>query len=236
MDARTRNRQHGIIELRHLTLPISVIGAGSIGSFTAFALAKMGCSNLRIFDPDKVAKHNVGCQLYGEANVGSLKVEVLKPLIEYHAGVEPVVYAHRWVSNKENPAEIIICAVDSMAVRREIWKSIKADHNVTHYIDARMGGELMRVFTVDMTLAAEITQYEKTLTVKPARIACSERSIVYNVFIIAGLITNQVKRIAKGQPLNTNITYDIPTYSLLLGHMISQTPIEIRGGGEQAHV
>lgn len=221
MNEDTRSRHSGIVGIKDLELPITIIGAGSVGSFTALSLTKMGCSNVSVYDYDVVEKQNVGCQFYGEGDVGKPKVEELNNYIWHHCGVEMTTTQDKWKTNEHDESKIIICAVDTMEDRREIWEKLKEDYNVVYYIDARMGGELMRIHTVDMTDPESIKQYARTLDAKPAPIACSERSIVYNVFFIAGFITNQVKRIVRKQPLSNSITFDIASDNLLYGSYIN---------------
>ena len=46
-----------------LTFPITVIGAGAIGSATVVTLAKMGWSNITVYDEDDLADHNFPNQM-----------------------------------------------------------------------------------------------------------------------------------------------------------------------------
>lgn len=57
---------------------VTVCGAGAIGSHLADNLARQGFSRLRVIDRDRVEQHNVSTQLYGAADVGAWKVEVLR--------------------------------------------------------------------------------------------------------------------------------------------------------------
>src|SRR3989344_2607948 len=70
---------------------INIIGAGSLGSFTALELAKMSrvlnCE-IRVFDFDLVEERNVGNQLYSSDDVGLLKVTALKKKIKNSLGVD----------------------------------------------------------------------------------------------------------------------------------------------------
>src|SRR5919199_4829456 len=63
-------------------------GAGALGSHLADNLARQGLGLLRVIDRDRVEEHNVGTQLYGEAEVGAWKVEALRGRLFRAVGVE----------------------------------------------------------------------------------------------------------------------------------------------------
>jgi len=57
---------------------VTLCGAGALGSLLADNLAHQGFRRLRAIDHDRVEEHNVGTQLYGLAEVGARKAEVLR--------------------------------------------------------------------------------------------------------------------------------------------------------------
>jgi molybdopterin/thiamine biosynthesis adenylyltransferase len=67
---------------------LTLCGAGALGSHLADNLVRQGVKSLRVIDRDRVEGHNVGTQVYGEADVGSLKAEVLRARLFRAAGVE----------------------------------------------------------------------------------------------------------------------------------------------------
>jgi molybdopterin/thiamine biosynthesis adenylyltransferase len=68
--------------------PITLCGAGALGSQLADNLARQGVGQLRVIDRDRIEAHNVGTQLYGESEVGAWKVEVLRQRLFRSVGVE----------------------------------------------------------------------------------------------------------------------------------------------------
>jgi molybdopterin/thiamine biosynthesis adenylyltransferase len=68
----------------HLTL----CGAGALGSHLADTLARQGLRRLRVIDRDRVEEHNVSTQIYGEADVGAWKVDVLRNHLFRATGIE----------------------------------------------------------------------------------------------------------------------------------------------------
>ena len=67
---------------------LTICGAGAIGSHLADNLARQGFKKLRVIDRDRVEEHNVSTQLYGAADVGAWKVEVLRNRLFRAADVE----------------------------------------------------------------------------------------------------------------------------------------------------
>ena len=57
---------------------VTICGAGALGSNLADNLARQGFQKLRVIDRDRIEEHNVSTQLYGVADVGVWKAEVLR--------------------------------------------------------------------------------------------------------------------------------------------------------------
>ena len=73
---------------RLASVPVTLCGAGALGSLLADNLARQGFRQWKIIDRDRVEEHNVGTQLYGEAEVGAWKVEALRNRLFRATGVE----------------------------------------------------------------------------------------------------------------------------------------------------
>lgn len=216
IDPRTRIRSSGIVDLNLLKVPITIVGAGAVGSWTTLCLAKLGCTNMSVFDFDSVSIENVGCQLYPEYMVGNPKPRCLDLIVSRFTGISIKDRNVKWEAGDEkllSEEAIVIMAVDSLEERRIIWEALKL-HKFAYLIDARMGGEFMRIFSVDMQIEEAKARYEKTLQGEAHEVRCSERSVVYNTMIIAGLITNQVKRMVKNEKFKVSIAFDIPSLGL----------------------
>ncbi|MHC4404382.1 MAG: ThiF family adenylyltransferase [Planctomycetota bacterium] len=67
---------------------VTICGAGALGSHLADNLARQGFRKLRVVDRDRIEEHNVSTQLYGAADVGARKVEVLRNRLFRAAEVE----------------------------------------------------------------------------------------------------------------------------------------------------
>jgi molybdopterin/thiamine biosynthesis adenylyltransferase len=112
-------RQLDIIPVDVLGEPITIIGAGAIGSFTALSLVKMGFGNIRVFDFDTVDVVNLNSQFYRFKDIGKLKVRALADLIHEFTDVRIEAIGKPYTGGVF--AGIVISAVDSMQIRKLIW-------------------------------------------------------------------------------------------------------------------
>ena len=74
---------------------VTICGAGALGSHLADQLARQGVGQLRVIDFDRIEEHNVGTQLYGIADVGAKKVDVLRSQLFRAVEVEIDAVARR---------------------------------------------------------------------------------------------------------------------------------------------
>lgn len=209
-------RQLDLMNPETLDVPIHLIGCGGIGSFTALVLSKMGVQHLHLYDPDGIEEHNLPNQLFRLRDVGRLKVEALREILEEFAGspveVQPIEVETRRLTG------IVISGVDSMQARKAIWhRSIRYRAGVIRYLDARMGAEVARIYAVNPTDPGDIRFYEKSLYTdeEAESLPCTAAAISYSGFAIASLIGNLVKRLATGEDLPCEILLDLKTLTLL---------------------
>jgi hypothetical protein len=102
------------------TTRIGIVGAGSIGGWTARMLAKLGFINLAVYDDDTVEEHNVGTQPYELVHIGMPKVEALRDMIIQDCGFEITTYNMKVTTPKEQ-YDFLIFAVDSIETRRIMY-------------------------------------------------------------------------------------------------------------------
>jgi predicted ThiF/HesA family dinucleotide-utilizing enzyme len=209
-------RQQDLIESDQLDVPITVVGCGGIGSFVTLALAKMGCRALAAYDDDRVEPHNIPNQAYRLADVGRLKVEALAELVRDVAGTSLETRAERVRSQRLQG--VVVAAVDTMSARREIWlQGIRHRAAVPLYVDARMGAEVARVFTVRPADPDDVRRYEASLYTdeEAVNLPCTAQAIVYTGFSIAGLVAGQIKKFLTGEPLKGELILDHKTVTFL---------------------
>ena len=109
---------------------IILCGAGAVGSNLADNLVRQGLTHLRAIDHDKVEEHNVSTQLYGEAEIGTWKVEALRNRLFRATGIE--IDAVRKELTAQNArqilkdADLVIDAFDNHAARQLVQESVRA--------------------------------------------------------------------------------------------------------------
>src|SRR5205823_956518 len=69
-------------------LPLTLCGAGALGSHLAENLVRQGFQQIRVIDRDRVEEHNISTQLYGETDIGAWKVESLRQRLFRAVGIE----------------------------------------------------------------------------------------------------------------------------------------------------
>lgn len=197
-------------------LKVTIIGVGGIGSSTTLALVKMGVQNIIVYDDDKVELHNLPSQLYRFSDLGKTKVEALKEICQDYAGVVIEAKPERF-NGQQTLSGIVISGVDSMASRKEIWKKVKYNPSIQLYIEARMGAEVARIYTVRPCDPWEVNWYEMSLysDEEALEAPCTARAVVYCSFMIAALIANQIKKFARREEVNNEIIFDLVTLTLL---------------------
>lgn len=214
------NRQLGIIHPDKLKMPILIVGAGSIGSWAALALSKLGCSNVTVMDGDIIEEHNAGSQIYKASNAGEDKVAALVERIDFMTDrIIDGIGAHWTPENPEHVKDldkysIVIAAVDNITTRAQLFVHLQTKNSL--YIDARMAANAIEIYTVRGGVEEDGEAYSKTLFAEGDEIPveCSERSVVYNVFIVAGLIADIVAKHANGQELPKELIADLYNFTL----------------------
>lgn len=223
-------RQQDILSPQQLEqVEITLIGAGGIGSPTALALAKMGIPKLTVYDPDTIEEHNLPNQLYAPSyvengveisTIGQKKVILLHHLIR--GFVTNLFFIMRPENYESQPLSgIVVSGVDSMSARRTIWEGVKAHKDfVDVYVEARMGAEVGMVYTINPKDEVQSKWYEDNMLysdLDALEIPCTARAIIYNTFMIAALISSQVKKYIRGErQLSKEIVMDID--NLVLFH------------------
>lgn len=208
--------QSGIIDVENYDyLNIAIIGLGSIGSFTALALDKLGFKNLILIDGDRVEKHNTTTQLYHINNVGEYKVNAMRGYLNN----KPQVHASKINSKSVLDVDVIFVCVDSLKQRKIILKSILDTYQKTKgpklIVDGRMHRLFYKVCTVDLKKPNDLKKYANGLMAKPFKGACTEKGIIQNVFAVVATMTEQFKKCLKGQDYFSELTCNLEMFEVL---------------------
>lgn len=209
-------RQLDIIAPMEMIRPIHVFGLGTIGSWSALTIAKMGCTHLTLYDMDTITEHNIPNQFYGRRDIERRKTDSLINNIGRfvpHLTVFSPVYGDALTQRIDVKSDdIVVLAFDSLPARLGVWELIKNTKNVW-VIDARMALEDFRIFTINTNNEADAKRYEQSLKPKQTlELPCGARSISYNGVTIGGFVTSLVKKILKGEPTPYEICFSLKNY------------------------
>ena len=212
MKAEYLTRQLDILPMEKLDAKITIIGAGAIGSFTTLTLAKMGFKNITVWDYDEVDDVNINCQFYPITAIGLSKVESLKAMVEVFTGTIIKTKKAKYEGELLR-GDIVISAVDSMAVRQNIFDNCTSDW----LIDPRMAAEYMAMYVTDLSKPVQIQAYKKSLHDDASAVQerCTAKSTMYTVGTIAGFIGKAVKDIVTDHPPIESLDFNIENNSAI---------------------
>ena len=191
--------------------PVTIIGAGGIGSFVAPALATLGLNDIEIWDADVVEGHNVPNQNFELAHVGMKKVDAVADTIRRKTGLEIKTRSEFFYDDSIVRHDgIVIAATDSIKSRSDIFKSLTTkSRSVSRFVDGRLGGEMFRVFNIDMHNDEDVEFYKSTLFEPSEAVAlpCTARAVIYIANEICATMVRQVKMSLTSN--NTKISREI---------------------------
>ena len=170
---------------------VHIIGCGTIGSWSAMALHKLGIRNVTLWDFDEVEAVNVPSQNFTMRDIGENKAEIIGRAYGYQHEAQRYVY--RGVNLH---GSIYILAVDSLESRREILAQLPAH---AYVIDGRMSGE---GYEVHAGRADSIK-----VPAEASEDVCTAKGIIYVSLGIAAEIAHVVKQNMLGQPVDYKILY-----------------------------
>lgn len=198
-------RQSDLIPESVLSTPITVIGAGAIGSTTALTLAKMGFHNLTVFDDDTIEHVNINNQFYRLSDIGSMKVDALASLIKDFTGVAIKTMPVR--ASGMLTDSIVISAVDSMKSRKEILDLFYG----SVLIDPRMAIEYACIRTYFPALGDALEDYSKTIHTDEEAVAerCTAKATMYTAQLLSGQVAKIVLDFVLKRDVIRSLEWDI---------------------------
>ena len=157
-------RQMNILDVeKHGNTPINIIGAGATGSWICLGLAKMGFTNINIYDFDEVGEHNLPNQAFDIEDIGVNKAMAIQRNVMSATG--NIIKAHnRKIEGGEMLSGVVFVLTDSMKSRKDIWmKSLKLNPAIQLVIETRMDLRIGRVYAINPNDMTQIKKYEETL-------------------------------------------------------------------------
>lgn len=205
-------RQLDIFDPAKHQIPVSIIGAGGIGGIVALALGKMGLEQLDVYDFDEVTEWNVPNQMFRPDQIGLKKVEALLEVVDSLTGVEIEAIDQKIGENGNGIRRggIVVSAVDNMETRKLIWESVKLNPKYQLFLDGRLGGEEIHLYTVNPCDPDHIKGYEATLFTdeEAEEVSCTAKSIIWTTFFIGGLVARSVAKYLKDGSITREVGFD----------------------------
>lgn len=157
------SRQINILNPKEFNKRINIIGVGATGSWMSLALAKMGLSNLHLYDFDTVGEHNLPNQMFGIRDINRNKALSMRNIIKMLTGF--VIKAKDEKIEGDTPLQgIVFMLTDTMKSRKDIYyKAIKNNPKVELLIETRMDLRGGRIYVIDPSNREHIKKYEETL-------------------------------------------------------------------------
>lgn len=201
-------RQSDIIPMDKLETPITIVGAGAVGSWVVLQLAKMGFGSIEVYDNDEVSVENLASQFYPHHAIGKAKVDALSSMVEDFTGFG--VTTHRYLFYEQYTKGVVISAVDNMPARHKIWQTAKKN-GCTTFIDPRMGAESMMIYVMNPQDEDDVTAYEKTLYTDEQAVfeRCTAKTTMYCANVLAGMVVHALKNRVCGERYNRVLTFDL---------------------------
>lgn len=205
------SRQLALFDPESHQVPVTILGAGATGSFTALALAKLGIKDIHIWDGDTVEWHNVPNQLHRWGDIGEHKVEATSEIVQdFCRGldlIEPSIHTHGKMFEEEDSLGhgIVVCAADTMKARNLFWSKIKNNIRIDLYIDPRVGGQSFHLYSIDPTSPEHQELYEASLYTdeEASPVPCGERATCDMSFLVASRVVRAIRRYAVSQIIET---------------------------------
>ena len=209
-------------------IDIHIGGAGGIGSWTAFFLARIGY-NIVIYDVDTVETHNLAGQLFSKNDIGARKVSAVNNLVHNFCDTSLTVYSS-FIQNHAIFNPYMISAFDNMEARKamlekfenyldnresQISRIMEEEGGIVPedkycisdmplFIDGRMEAEQIQIFCVTPD---RIERYKETLfedsSVEDAPCSFKQTSHTASMMgsLITTLFTNHITNLKLGEKI-----------------------------------
>jgi molybdopterin/thiamine biosynthesis adenylyltransferase len=180
---------------------VMVGGAGGIGSWLTFFLAKAGFKAI-VYDFDTIEEHNIGGQLFRVEDIGKYKVQALSDIITDYCGEYITTFLNK--IDRDSPTHhFMFSAFDNMQARKDlfaVWKqSIEGCPVTPIFIDGRLIMEQLQIFCVTPD---NMDEYEREHLFDDSEVEdapCTMKQTSHSAAMIAthmiGFFTNHITNI-----------------------------------------
>jgi hypothetical protein len=206
------SRQSALIS-RDVDPSVLFIGCGGIGSNAVHMAVSMGIDKISVIDPDEVAVENIHPGYFAIEDVGEPKAFAISNDSMFRQNTDTMNTQHCLYGDAElGVHDIVVISTDNVPSRRAAW----AERDLTCardgiWIDARMGGYLATVISVDLSSEVAVKTYDEFINTEEAgALPCGEKATApLTKGFIAGMIGQSFERAMNGKPQIYMQRYDL---------------------------
>lgn len=180
---------------------IILAGVGGIGSYVGFLLARMKPTALYIYDDDVVEEVNMSGQLYGQSDLGRLKVSALANMIRNYANYGSTFAIPERFTNNSEATDIMICGFDNMEARstffrkwvNHVYSKPEEERGNCLFIDGRLAAEEFQVLCIKGDDEYNINRYRSEFLfsdIEADETICSYKQTTFCANMIASYMVN----------------------------------------------
>lgn len=191
---------------------IWIIGAGGIGSNSAYVLSKMGLK-VKVCDFDEVDDVNTSSQFYSMNQLWKPKVEMLKQNIKQMCDEDIEIVNSKYEPWMFDDCDILILALDSLAVRKQVIETCKDNQFI---LDTRMVKKIAQInllYWIQRKTRME-KEWREDADANNAGTRCTEKAVAFNALGMAALVGSIVADKLNGKELKYQYTLDLESYNL----------------------
>lgn len=200
---------------REVKAPIHIIGCGAIGSHVAEQLTRLGCTNIHLWDFDKVEPKNITNQMFMHSDIGKDKVDAVESMMK-NINEEIAITKHpKGICKPYIVNGYVFLCVDNIDLRREIVKANENNPNCICFHDFRMRLTDAQYYFAERgvrshmenLLASMNFSHEEAVEATPKSACGVELNVIYTVKnIVTYGMQNFVQFCRGAKPKNTILT------------------------------
>lgn len=134
-----------------ITNPIHIIGLGAIGSNLVDMFARLGVTNLHLYDFDTITAHNIANQRYTNLDITECKTTAMYRMCKsINVQCKPVLYEDGWEPGMRLSGHVFL-AVDNIDLRNAIVKENLYNPMIKTFHDYRMRLQDAQHYMADWT-------------------------------------------------------------------------------------
>lgn len=196
-----------------VTMPVTVIGAGGIGSHLIFQLSRLRPTVMNIYDPDIVDPSNTSGQLYSNPQNNTYKVSSIADFVkDYSNYCNLNAHALRYENQPLTP--VTFTGLDNMSTRKlvyENWK--KLGQGIL--IDGRLAAETLQVYCIQADDKEAMAKYESEALFseeEAEHTICSYKQTTHVAAMIASVMVSLFTNYVSNVKYKTQVR-DVPFYT-----------------------